>query len=238
MDRNIIARDLSTQDSFKNVSHTNQQWFQYYNKWKFAEKITCLSDGSFRMKDCFTETSLMLLRAGCAYSVTKNIAISGGPAITLSYFNNQLSRMEIRGWQEFNFSPEYNSVTLGNRFRLEERYFKKIRSNEIQPNYNFNYRLRYRFLLSLPLDRDKFGEKRFSLNVGDEIFINFGREIIYNTFDSNRIIAGLNYQLNKSCSIALTYVNQFSQSKARNNFEESNILWFSFTRNIERDKEK
>ncbi len=53
--------------------------------------------------------------------------------------------------------------------------------------YMFNYRLRYNVFFFTPLSKKAFAPHTFAAVLGDEVYFNFGRQIVYNTFDQNRI---------------------------------------------------
>ena len=223
---------LFSQVNSRNVSHGNQQWSQYYNRIKLSEKYTLVSDGSFRWKNNLKEKNLALIRTGLAYNFHESNSVGLGIASTISYGENRIRKAELRGWQEIYLNERIKRLSISNRIRLEERYFKNVNNNELGPGYNFNYRFRYRFYVSIPLNNNIIKDNTFSINIGDEIFLNFGKEIVHSVFDNNRIIAGISYQYNKKLSVTLNYVNQFSQSKVINNFEENDIFWLSLTHNI------
>ena len=238
----LLIRTIAlSQEHPKKTSYGNQQWLQYYNKLKLSEKYTLVSDASLRLKDYFASYNQALLRTGIMYNFRENISVTCGIASTVSFNANKMNRGELRGWQELFLSSRISRLYLNNRFRLEERYFKNITNDNFDNGYNFNYRFRYRFFVSIPINNSTIKEKTLSVNMGDEIFINFGKEIIYNTFDNNRILLGINYHFNNKQFITLNYVNQLTHTKALNTYEKTDILWLSFTHTLglkEKSKEK
>lgn len=223
---------LFSQKNSKNVIHGDQQWSQYYNRIKLSEKYTLVSDGSFRWKNNFKEKTLALIRTGLSYNFHESNSVAFGIASTISYSSNRIRKLELRGWQEIYLNERIKRLSISNRIRLEERYFKNVINNELEAGYNFNYRFRYRFYVSIPLNNNTIKDNTVSINIGDEIFLNFGKEIVHTVFDNNRIITGITYQYNMKLSVTLNYVNQFSQSKMIDNFEENDIFWLSLTHNI------
>lgn len=233
----LLTNSIIAQDAEKNISHSNQHWIQYYNRLKLAERVTLLSDGSVRWKYSFSNLSQLLVRTGCSYSFHKGKSVSAGIASTLSYNKNRPSRGEFRIWQEISSQGEVKRFNISARLRLEEQFFKKIIENKFCDN-SFNYRIRFRLYATIPLNHDIITAKTISINAGNEIFINFGKEIVYNMFDNNRILGGISYQINKSWSLNLNYVYQYTQKNLPNVFEQSNILWLSFTNIALRSKAK
>ena len=66
-------------------------------------------------------------------------------------------------------------------------------------------------------------EAQLILMIGDEIFINSGREVI---FDQNRVIISPTFQLNKSWSISATRHGQLASGSIVGNFTYTNVLGF------------
>lgn len=224
------------QSSKKDINYGNQQWLQYYNKLKISKRFTLLHDGSFRTKNAFRNYSLILLRTGCGYSVSENISVAAGIAFTFSFTDNRFSKAEFRGWQEVLFPLQLKRFYFSNRIRLEERYFRKITDGRFSADDNFNYRARYRLYVSIPLNHKSITTKTISVNLGDEVLINFGKDIVYNTFDSNRLLGGLSYQFNTNWSVTLNYMAQFSKNSIPDSFEQNDIMWLSFTHSISKVK--
>ena len=65
------------------------------------------------------------------------------------------------------------------------------------------------------------------LTFGDEVFINAGREIVYNFFDNNRLMLGPSVQFGKDFSIGLLFNHQFGQRNRPATVESSEILWLT-----------
>ncbi|MBV6639080.1 MAG: DUF2490 domain-containing protein, partial [Cyclobacteriaceae bacterium] len=115
------------------------------------------------------------------------------------------------------------------RFRLEERFFSS--RDEFGTQSNFNLRYRYRFMASIPIITFK-NEKKLLINIGDEILINSGKEIIYNIFDSNRLLIGPAIQINPKLNVSILYNHLFAQQNEVNAFSQTYILWFAVKHKI------
>ena len=62
--------------------------------------------------------------------------------------------------------------------------------------------------------------------------MNSGKEIVYNSFDQNRITAGLGYKVNKHLDISVTYMNDYIKKNKVNTFENNNVLILNFYQNF------
>ena len=58
----------------------------------------------------------------------------------------------------------------------------------------------------------------------NEVFLNFGKKIIYNTFDQNRFFAGVGYQLTPHLNAQLGYMNIFQQEASGNKYMSTNAI--------------
>src|SRR5690606_6903398 len=155
-------------------------------------------DTGFRWKDGFAENSQFLIRTSLGYSLNQNLRAGAGVAYFGHYSQDTLNRVEYRPHQELQFKSVYNKIKFSQRLRIEERFFNPLNN----PNNNFNFRFRYSFIVSVPIFKlsKNNPDSMFLLNVGDEIFINAGKERPTQTFDQNRFVVSPTFQLNKSLS--------------------------------------
>jgi len=220
------------QTSENNIDYGNQQWVQYYSRIDIGKKFTLLNDASLRMKDSFNELALVLVRSGLAYSVSESITVSGGGCVTFAFTDNSASRMELRGWEELFFPLRSGRFYFSNRLRMEQRYFRKITDGNITADDSYFNRLRYRLYVTIPLNNKTMSPRTLALNVGDEVMVNFGRQVKYNAFDTNRLLAGFSYQVSEQWLLSLNYVFQLSHPNVPLSFEENNVLWLQVTHSI------
>jgi hypothetical protein len=211
----------------KDVVNSNQQWFQYYNQTKLSDKWTLLVDGGFRWKEGFQESSQFIVRAAMGYSLTSNIQISSGLAHLGFYSSDKISKVEFRPYQEITVKNKFNKIDLNHRYRVEERFFKSVDNGVIQSPNTFNFRFRYSLMLSIPLfqlSKEK-PEKVFILNIGDEIFVNAGSDIVDNVFDQNRFIISPTFKLSDQLSISSTWNSQFASTSTPSRYTYTNVIW-------------
>jgi len=218
------TNDLIGQNKY--VSTGNQQWFQYYNETQLSNKWIWLSDASYRWKNGFQENSQYLLRTGIGYKLNSNIRISSGLAHLGFFSNDAVTRMEFRPYQEVQVKHNFSNIDLNHRYRIEERFFYPYMDGQIQSLSTFNFRFRYSIMVGIPLFKLRGEiEKEFILNIGNEIFINAGNDIVNNVFDQNRVIISPSFKLNELLTFSLTWNNQFASTTTQGKFEHTNIIW-------------
>ncbi|MFO7880621.1 MAG: DUF2490 domain-containing protein [Bacteroidales bacterium] len=224
----------------KDVVKSNQQWFQYYNQTKLNNNLTLLYDGSYRWKDRFQKKSQYLIRAAIGYNINSDIQISSGIAHLGFYFSDKLITVEFRPYQEILVKNKFNKIGMNHRYRIEERFFYPVDNGEIQKLGTFNFRFRYAFMFSIPLFKlsKTKTDKAFLLNIGDEIFINAGKEVVNGIFDQNRIIVSPTFKLNESLSLSLTWNSQFASTQSQDIFNYTNVYWFQIKHNLKIGKKQ
>lgn len=230
----------NTNDLFgqnKDVTSGNQQWFQYYNETQLSEKWAWLSDAGYRWQNGFKESSQYLIRIGIGYNLNSNCRVSSGFAHLGFYSNDVLNRMEFRPYQEVQFKHNFNKIDLNHRYRIEERFSYPYNNNQTKSESTFNFRFRYSIMVGIPLFKLR-GEKEIILNIGNEIFINAGKDIVNNVFDQNRFIISPSFKLNKQLTFSLTGNNQFASTTTQGNFENTYIIWLQIKHKLTLKKKK
>jgi hypothetical protein len=92
--------------------------------------------------------------------------------------------------------------------------------------------------MQVPLSKKLFQPKTFSFVTGNEIFVNFGKEILYNTFDQNRFFVGFAYQTTKTDNLQFGYMNVFQQLTAGNQYKTSHVARIFYFHNLDLKKSK
>ncbi len=207
----------------KQTDHIQQVWLAYFNQTRFSDKWGGWADLHLRTKeDFFTNFSQSIIRLGLTYYLTDDAKLTAGYAY-VNHFpadnHKNISQPEHRPWQQLQWHTRYPKIRLMQLLRLEERYRRKIASNEeLAKGYNFNFRLRYNFLFQFALSKKKFQPKTLSGIINNELHINFGKQIVNNYFDQNRFFVGLAWQVNPHDNIQFGYMNFFQQLPAGNQY--------------------
>jgi Protein of unknown function (DUF2490) len=95
-------------------------------------------------------------------------------------------------------------------------------------NNKITDRIRYLLSLTFPVFKNK---KYPALVVSDELAIQFGKEVVYNTFEQNRLFFGIRQNLCKSISYDLGYMQVMQQKSTGYQYDKNNTfrLFFYFT---------
>ncbi len=118
--------------------------------------------------------------------------------------------------------------------RLEERFLKKIKDiDELAEGYNFNYRVRYNIMLNFAFNKQPFAPKTISYVVNNETHLNFGKEIVYNTFDQNRFLVGFHYHTNATNFLQIGYMYFYQQLALGNHYRHIHAARISYFQNLD-----
>lgn len=231
----FIAPLLTARAQAKDISHGNQQWFQYYNQLTLSKKWSISSDFGIRFKNEFSSLSQHIMRTGVNFHLDKQVTAGLGFAQLGSYQNRKPQLLEFRPFQELDLKQSTGFFHLHHRFRVEERFFKSTDHAEASTEA-FNFRFRYRFIANIPLIKfSGKAPKTLFLHAGDEIFLNAGKEISHNVFDQNRVLLGPAFQFDDRLTATFTYQHQFSSSSSPNHYRQTNVFWFGLKHKIRLD---
>jgi hypothetical protein len=144
-------------------------------------------------------------------------------------------RQEFRPYQDLQYKSSLGKITLNQRLRLKKRFFKDkaipTRSSEV----DFNFRFKYLFLIGITVAElsNNFPDRKLILNLGNEIFLNAGKQVTTQIFDQNRLLISPTLQWSKALSISLTWNSQFASTTIRDSYILSNIVWLQVRHNVD-----
>ena len=224
----------------KNIKKLDQQGIQGYIRIKLSNKWMWSADGGFRFNEMFKDPSYYIMRSGLNYQLNSHMKVTAGFAHLGFYTTKKLSKAEDRPYQEFSITDKYGKCGILHRFRIEERYFKGILNGSMQSGQTFNFRFRYQFRTNFEILKLSNGNAYplLSLDLGDEIFINAGKPIVYNVFDQNRFVAGPSVSFSKDFAIGMIYNNQFAAVDAPASYVHTNAFWLTIRQNFDISQHK
>lgn len=148
--------------------------------------------------------------------------------------HSKVTQPEHRPWQQLQWHTVYPKVRTMQWVRLEERLRRNILNDStLADGSSFNFRARYNFLLQVPLTKAKIKAGDFSFILNNEVHLNFGHNIVYNTFDQNRFFIGFAYHVNATDNIQFGYMNVFQQLASVNNYRSLNVGRVFYFHNID-----
>ena len=216
----------------KNVENQQLLWYGYYNKLQINQNWVLKSEVQERHFYQPLVQHQLVFRTNLDRRILDDINVSLGFVVFLQSPNDPESEStlmvpELRTDFGFNAKKKYKYFNVNQRFKVEARFFHQTENNELVGGYHFsNFRLRYQLGLDIPLIKKQDAEKLI-LKIKDEVMFNFGKNIVKNVFDQNRIYIGLNYPMNKNLAFEAGYLNWFQQRPSGTDFYNRDIIRFS-----------
>ena len=216
----------------KNVENQQLLWYGYYNKLQINQYWVLNSEVQERHFYQPLVQHQLVFRTNLDRRILDDINVSLGFVVFLQSPNDPESEStlmvpELRTDFGFNAKKKYKYFNVNQRFKVEARFFHQTENNELVGGYQFsNFRMRYQLGLDIPLIKKQDAEKLI-LKIKDEVMFNFGKNIVKNVFDQNRIYIGLNYPMNKNLAFEAGYLNWFQQRPSGTDFYNRDIIRFS-----------
>lgn len=195
----------------KEVTHQTQTWVSLNSVTKFSEHWGVAADVHLRTNDFFQDNNFFFLRGGIAYIPNSKFSFTGGYAhMWLAPKNPTWSTFsdENRIYQQVQMNSKSGNVSILQRLRNEQRWQEKIVNDQETGENRFTDRVRYLISVTIPVFKKKTAP---SLVLSDELLIQFGKEIVYNTFDQNRFFVGIKQAINPKLSFDFGYMNVYQQ---------------------------
>ncbi|HRH58599.1 MAG: DUF2490 domain-containing protein [Chitinophagales bacterium] len=227
----FIGIQCLIQYSFAQKKITNQSliWYTYAQDLKINNRFSVYTDIQERHFIAPLKQSQLVMRSTLKTAIKHNFDFGVGFCFFLSNTDPtvdfDLQTPEVRPYIEFNNKQAFKRVTVSHRARMEARFFHNVNGNELAKGFSFgNMRFRYQFGLDILLNKPKEEKHAVKLKIMEEVMINFGKKIKYNSLDQNRISVLLVYAPIKAVAFELGYVNWFQQRPSGDKYFNRNIL--------------
>lgn len=206
----------------KEFEQRQMTWFGYFNQTRFTDKSGLWTDLHLRLNDDFmNEVHAVLGRVAYIYYFNDKARLDVGYAYqNQPGHNGTTDVVEHRPWQQIQWFEKKSWFSMMQWIRLEQRY--RAVGNE---DFSFSsHRARYNISFSIPLTKKEMGPKTPFLFINNEVFINFGKNVINNYFDQNRFFIGGGYQFTDHLNVQFGYMNVFQQLPAGNQFVNTDAI--------------
>ena len=233
----VVSGLLANAQVRKVKTHVEQIWVAYFNQSRFSDRWGMWIDIHLRTKEDFVDNlSQSLNRFGLTYYINDNVKLTAGYAYVVAYpeDNRKVAIPEHRPWQQVQWHTRYGKKRMMQWIRLDERNRRRLLNDStLADAYNFNYKVRYNLFYDIPLSSKGIVPRAFSFVLNDEVHINFGKQIVYNTFDQNRFFLGLKYQVNEHSNVQLGYMNLYQQLATGNRYRTINVARLFYFQNLD-----
>ena len=219
----------------KEFETREQTWFAYFNQTRLTNKSGLWVDLHLRLTNDFVkDVGITIARAGYTYYLTDQTRLTAGYAYVTQHGTNGAPDInEHRPWQQIQWFEKKSWYSLVQYIRLEERFREQVSNGEVLDDYLFSFRIRYNIAMTIPLKGKQVVPKTPFVFVNDELHINFGKEIVYNYFDQNRLFAGVGYQFTPQLNAHLGYLYVFQQLPEGNRYININAIRLFIFHNLD-----
>ncbi|WP_281297130.1 DUF2490 domain-containing protein [Flavobacterium limnophilum] len=222
----IIA--LGQAQTKKVINEQTQTWVSINTVTKFSEHWGIVADAHIRSNEVFHDNNFYFLRGGISYIPNPAVSITGGYAhmwLAPTKEGWDTYSDENRIYQQAQMTTKIGKVSVLQRLRNEQRWQEKIVNDESTGENRFTDRVRYLVSFNIPIFKKKTAPL---LVLSDEILIHFGQEVVYNTFDQNRLFIGIKQSINPKLSFDFGYMNVYQQKYTGYQYDMNHTLRLFF----------
>lgn len=212
----------------KEINQQVQTWVSLNTLTKFSDHWGVVADAHIRENGFFESNNFYFLRGGISYIPNSAVSLTGGYAhMWLAPTREGWSTYsdENRIYEQAQLSTKIGKVSVLQRLRNEQRWHEIMINDEPSGNLRFTDRVRYLASFTIPVFSNK---KLPSLVLSDEILVQFGKDIVYNTFDQNRLFIGIKQNVTTKLSYDLGYMNVYQQKIIGNQYDMNHTIRLFF----------
>jgi hypothetical protein len=224
----LLLSLASTAQTEKIIRHQDQLWLSLNNTIKFTPKWALIADLHMRRNNFAADPSFYFVRGGIDYFFTKQFSgvlgyghmwVANAIKDTFIYTN------ENRIYQQLQFTEKVNKTGLLFRVRNEQRWQEKLVSGQKSGDLRFTNRVRFLASVNFQLFKNPNLPRPM---IANELCVQFGKDVIYNTFDQNRLTLGIQQRISKDLSFDLGYMLVYQQRITGNFYDLNNTLRLFF----------
>lgn len=216
----------------KEINHQVQFWTSINTVTRFNDRWGMLADFHIRRNNFIADPSFYFLRGAANYWIKDNMTVSFGYAhmwLAPSRSDWHTFSNENRIYQQFQVISRIRRSVILQRLRNEQRWQQKIVDDKRTNDYKFTDRVRYLLNYNYSIFQNNYLP---SLVVADEILIHFGKEIVYNTFDQNRLFIGIKQNISSTLSFDFGYMNVYQQKSTGYQYDMNHTIRLFFYLNV------
>ncbi len=225
----LLSTQVNAQQTSKQVNQQVQAWLSINSTIRLSDKWGAIADFHVRRNNFVADPSFYFIRFAANYWLKEKVTIAAGYghlwlAPTKEGWTTFVN--ENRIYEQLQMSSSIGKTGILQRFRNEQRWQEIMANDKPTGKLKFTDRVRYLLSFNFPV----FGAKsKTSLVLADEVALNFGSAVVYNTFDQNRIFIGIKHTMSKSWSYDLGYMNVFQQKPNGYQYDMNHTFrWFFY----------
>jgi len=212
----------------KEINEQTQFWGSVNGTMRISGNWGAVADLHVRRNNFMADPSFGMVRFGAHYWVKDTLAV------TLGYARMRVAPAqpdwttwthENRIYQQVQYSSLLGKVRLLHRVRNEQRWQETVENDVLTGATKFTDRVRYLASATVPLSGNS---KVPSLVFSDEILLQFGPDVVLNTFDQNRLFGGIKQALSPSWSFDFGYMLVYQQKSSGYQYDKNHTVRLFF----------
>ncbi len=222
----------------KTVNDVSQSWTSLNSIIRFNKHWGIIADAHIRRTNFLADPNFYFLRTGVQYWVNEHLMLTAGIGkmwVAPTTPNWEHFAEENRIYQQVLLTNKMGKIGMVQRIRNEQRWIEKITNDQFTGDYKFSNRIRYLLAFNILI----FKNPRYpSLSLSDELMVQFGKEIIYNTFDQNRLFLGIRQPISKTLNFDFGYMLGYQQKATGYQYDRIHTLrcFFYYTPDLRKKK--
>ncbi len=234
----LITTLSAAQTPVKQITDNQHVWLSVNSTMRFSDRWGAIADVHVRRTNYIADPSFYFVRGGASYWIADNLSVVAGYGHMwlASVVNGKTAFAdENRLYQQILYSSRIGKVGVLNRFRNEQRWRENLSNGQSTGDFSFSDRLRYLISLGIPISKNP---KYPQISIANEVAVQFGKPIVYNTFDQIRLFGGIRQGFGKGWSYDLGYMLVYQQGAAGNTYSRNHTvrLFFYYTLDTRRRK--
>jgi len=224
----------------KEVNTQAQFWISINSTVRLTDNWGFMADFHIRRNNFIIDPSFYFLRLGGVYWLDEKFSFAlGGALLWLATEVNTGYGYALgkRIYQQILWRNSIKRIVFLQRIRNEQRWQQVLTPENTVEYIRFTNRVRFLLSGSIQIFNNK---KLPKLVISDEILFHFGKEVVYNTFDQNRIFVGINQSLGKGWKYDFGYMLVFQQKYSGYQYDKNNTLrlFFYYSPDLRKKKSK
>ena len=215
--------------SAKEITEHTQFWWSLNSTTRLSDRFGAIADVHIRRTDFVRDPSFYFLRLGAHYWVTEKLTVSLGYAHMWqapSCAGCETWSNENRVYEQVQYATLLGKTRVLHRVRNEQRFKQVVENDALTGETAFSDRVRFLASFTIPVSEDPSG---LALVLSDEVLLQFGTGIVLNTFDQNRLFAGVKKQMSRSWGFDFGYMLVYQQKATGYQYDLNHTLrWFLY----------
>jgi len=221
----LVKAQTQTQ---KEINQQVQFWTSINTVTRFSERWGLIADFHLRRNNFIQDPSFSFIRVAADYWISEKMTVALGYGhmwVAPAQEDWNTNSDENRIYQQFQDVTKSGKSLILQRFRSEERWQQIIVSDKWTGDWKFSVRLRYLYSYNFPVFKNTALP---TMVVSDEILVQFGKDIVYNTYDQNRLFLGIKYNINSRLSFDFGYMNVFQEKSSGYQYDMNHTIRLFF----------